>query len=359
MIDLAPKILEYKLKRRLNWPRVLPMNITISVSYKCNSRCRTCNVWRKISEELVLKEWDEVFRSLGRTPFWFTVSGGEPFLRKDLVEIVKSIYKNCRPGVINIPTNGLLYNQIPQKVKEIVKNCPKSQIIVNLSIDGIREKHDAIRGIPGNFDKAMRTYRALKKLKYPNFTLGIHTVISKFNVDKIPKIYQYLIKLKPDSYVTEIAEERVELGTDGLDITPSQEKYSKAIDFLIKELKKRKFKDISKITQSFRTEYYQNVKRILRDKSQVIPCYAGIASAQIAPNGDVWSCCIRVDVLGNLKENDFDFKKIWFSKRADEIRKDIKSKKCYCPMANVSYTNMLCDLRTLTRLTSKIIKGDK
>ncbi len=205
----------------------------------------------------------------------------------------------------------------------------------------------------------MRTYNALKKLKYPNFTLGIHTVISKFNVDEIPKIYQYLINLKPDSYITEIAEERVELDTKGLDITPSLEKYSKAIDFLVEELKKRKFKDIPKITQAFRVEYYQNVKRILRDKSQIVPCYAGIASAQIAPNGDVWSCCIRADVLGNLKENGFDFKKIWFSKRADEIRKDIKSKKCYCPMANVSYTNMLCDLRTLTRVTSKIIKGGK
>lgn len=359
MINLAPKILKYKLKRQLNWPKVLPMNVTISVSYRCNSRCQTCNAWRKKSDELTLNEWDKVFRSLGKAPFWFTVSGGEPFLRQDLVSIVKSIYKNCRPRVINIPTNGLLCNLIPGQVEEIVKSCPKSQIIVNLSIDGIGKNHDTIRGIPGNFEKAIKTYKALRKLKYPNFTLGIHTVISKFNVDEMPKTYQYLIKLKPNSYVTEIAEERVELDTKGLNITPTSEKYSKTIDFLIKELRKQKFKEISKITQSFRQEYYQNVKRVIRDKKQIIPCYAGIASAQIAPSGDVWPCCIRADILGNLKEANFDFKKIWFSEKANEIREDIKSKKCFCPMANVSYTNMLCNLRTLTRITSHLIKGDK
>ena len=86
-----------------------------------------------------------------------------------------------------------------------------------------------------NFQRAMKTYEALKELrKYDNFTLGIHTVISNFNVDEFEDIYQNLIQLQPDSYITEIAEERVELGTIGEGITPNYEKYSQAIDFIIR-----------------------------------------------------------------------------------------------------------------------------
>ncbi len=356
MISLIPKIFAYKLFHRFNWPKILPMNLTIGVSFNCNSRCRTCNAWKKKSKDLTYKEWDKIFQSLGKAPFWFTVSGGEPFLRKDLTEIVKSLYRNCQPKIINIPTNGLLYRIIPQKVEEISKSCPKSQIIVNLSLDGIGKKHDGIRGVPGSFKKAMATYKSLRKLKYPNFTLGIHTVISKFNVEEIPQIYKHLMQLNPDSYVTEIAEEREELDTKGMDITPTEEKYSQAVDFLTEEIKKKKFKKISKITQAFRIQYYQIVKKTLQQKKQIIPCYAGFASGQIDPEGNVWPCCIKAEVMGNLAENNFDFKKIWKSSKADEIREEIKSKKCYCPLANSSYTNMLCNLKTLVKVTLRLIR---
>ncbi len=357
MITLLPKIFAYKLFHRFNWPKVLPINLTIGVSFNCNSRCKTCNAWKKKSEDLTLEEWDKIFQSLGRAPFWFTISGGEPFLRGDLVEIVKSIYKHCRPKIINIPTNGLLCNVIPQKVEEIIKSCPETQIIINLSLDGIGKNHDLIRGVSGSFEKAMKTYKSLRKLEYPNFTLGVHTVISKFNVDEIPQIYDYVInKLRPDSYVTEIAEEREELDTKGMDITPPESKYSQAVDFLLKELKKKKFKKISRITQAFRIQYYNIVKKTLQQKKQIIPCYAGFASGQIAPNGDVWPCCIKAESIGNLTENNFDFKKIWTSEKADRIRQEIKSKKCYCPLANVSYTNMLCNLKTLGKVTLELIK---
>lgn len=351
MIEILPKIFFYKLWYNLDFPKLLPMNLTISPSFLCNSRCRTCFAWQKRTPEMRLGEWQKIFQSLGKAPFWVTISGGEPFLRKDLVDLAKSLSEICRPKIISIPTNGLLFEKIPHDVEEILKNCPKTEIIVNLSLDGIGEKHDKVRGVPKNFEKAVKTYRALRKLNYPNFTLGIHTVISKFNVDDLPEIYEYTMEdLKPDQYITEIAEERVELGTVGQEIAPSYEKYEKAIDFLIERVRKERWKKISKITRAFRIEYYNLVKKILKEKRQIIPCYAGFASAQIAPNGDVWPCCIKAKVLGNLKEVDFDFKKIWFSQKADQARAKVKNKKCFCPLANASYTNMLMDFKILLRV---------
>jgi len=72
-----------------------------------------------------------------------------------------------------------------------------------------------------------------------------------------------------------------------------------------------------------RLEYYALVKRILKEKRQVIPCYAGFASAQIAPDGDVWMCCVRAEPIGNLRESGYNFKKLWFSEKADRIRREI------------------------------------
>ncbi|MCZ7355369.1 MAG: radical SAM protein [Candidatus Methanoperedens sp.] len=353
--EIVPKILQYKFFRKYNYPKILPLNLTVSATYRCNSRCKTCNVWKKNTSEFTSDEFDRTFRSIGDSPYWLTISGGEPFLRDDIVDISCSAYHHFKPGIINIPTNGILHNKIPLRVEEIIGNCPETQIIVNLSIDGIGERHDTIRNVKNNFEKAMKTYEALRGLDFPNFNLGIHTVISKFNVHEIPQIYDHLIEKNPDSYITEIAEERVELDTIGSGITPSLEEYSKAIDFLINRIEHEKYSGVSKMTQAFRLEYYNHVKKVLKEKKQILPCYAGFASAHIAPDGDVWPCCIRAESVGNLRDADYDFKKVWFSDKAYGLRESIKKNECYCPLANAHYTNMLCDIKTMARVGMRAV----
>jgi len=332
--------------------------MTMSLLYPCNSRCKTCNVYEKSPERLSLDEFDRIFASLGEAPFWFTMSGGEPFLRQDIADICISAYKHCKPAIINIPTNASLYKVIPERVQRILDNCPETELIVNVSLDEIDEKHDEIRGFPRSFQRAMTSYRALKELTkvYPNFTLGIHTVISRFNVNNIPSIYEHLQRLAPDSYITEIAEERVELNTIGCHITPSLDQYTQAIDFLSDQIKGRDFSGVSEITQSFRLEYYELVKKTLKSCTQVLPCYAGIISVQISPQGDVWPCCIRADVMGNLREHNYDFRQVWQSAEAARIRKSIKQKECFCPLANASYTNILCSPTSMLKVLMSFTK---
>lgn len=345
----------YMLFRRFNTPKILPLNLTVSVSYHCNSRCRTCNVWKKKVNEFTLEEFDRTFASLQKSPYWLTVSGGEPFLRKDIADICVSAYHNFEPGIINIPTNGILSSTIPGRVEEIAKACPESQVIINLSIDGIGEDHDLIRGVKDNFAKSMKTYEALSALELPNLSLGIHTVISRLNVQKVPEIFRYFQERHPDSYITEIAEERVELDTIGTGISPSPEEYGKAIDFLLEATSSGTSAGISRITQAFRREYYRDVKEVLRTRRQVLPCYAGFVSAQIAPDGDVWACCVRADPIGNLRETDYDFSAIWFGERAKKQRASIKNQECCCPLANAHYTNMLCSPARLLSVGKRLL----
>jgi MoaA/NifB/PqqE/SkfB family radical SAM enzyme len=360
MTSVLPQIPVLKASHASGRVLRLPINITVSVSYRCNSRCKTCNVWLLPNDDLTLQEWDRVFESMGNAPYWFTFSGGEPTLRKDLPEMVESAYRHCDPGIINIPTNGIQDRVIPDRVERVLQAAPESEVIINLSIDGIGLKHNEIRGVRNNWSRAMSTWAQLKELKkrYGNLTLGVHTVISTFNVDTFPELCEYVQReLKPDSYITEIAEERVELDTVGLGITPTVERYTVAIDALLESMREKKLSGVAEVTQAFRRQYYEIVKRTLREQRQVIPCMAGVASAQIAPNGDVWTCCIRAESMGNLREHDYDFGTVWRTGKAKALRRSIKAGECYCPLANAAYTNMLTHTPTVMKVASEVARS--
>ena len=301
-----------------------------------------------------------MFESLGKAPYWFTFSGGEPTLRKDLPDMVGSAYRHCQPGIINIPTNGIQDKIIPGRIEQVLLAAPKSEVIINLSLDGVGLKHNEVRGVRNNWARAMSTYAGLKELQkqYKNLTLGVHTVISNFNIDSFAELCEYVQReLKPDSYITEIAEERVELDTVGLGITPTAERYTVAIDTLLESMRDKKLTGVAEVTQAFRRQYYDIVKRTLREQRQVIPCMAGVASAQIAPNGDVWTCCVRAQSMGNLREHNYDFGTVWKTGKANELRRSIKAGECFCPLANAAYTNMLIHEPTVMKVTAEVARA--
>ena len=235
----------------------------------------------------------------------------------------------------------------------------ETTLIINLSLDGLGEQHDEIRGVKGNFASLIDTYKRLQRIRSAHscLRLGIHTVVSRFNVNSLLRVYEFVKNLQPDSYVTEIAEERSELFNIGKEIEPTAEDYTRSIKELSREVWNdfRNSDRISKITQSYRTVYYEIVSKWLKERTQTIPCYAAYASCQITSIGDVWPCCVLgyEKPLGNLHETNYDFNFIWLSKRASEIRTSIKKKRCSCPLANAHYTNMLCNFFFMARIVKK------
>ena len=358
MFALLPKLPLYWSFYRLGRPRMLPFSVVASVSYRCNSRCQTCNVWQRPSDEMTAAEWRRVFANLGRAPFYLTFTGGEPFLRADLHELVIAGAELCRPSVITIPTNGLLTGRIIDYIGQICTAAPWSQIGLNLSLDGVGPEHDEIRGVPGNWKRAMETWQGLKALQagHKNLVLSVHTVVSRLNVGRIRDIVEGLASLEPDSYITEVAEERVELGTIGWVITPTPEEYGPVADYLSARARAVPAKGLARFTQAFRAQYYQLARRILQEQRQVIPCQAGWASGHIAPDGDVWTCCVRAEPIGNLRQTGYDLRPIWFEQvgKIQKLRKSIAGRECACPMANASYANMLLHPPTVARVARQM-----
>jgi MoaA/NifB/PqqE/SkfB family radical SAM enzyme len=319
----------------------------------------------RADEDLTIDEIEKVFRRVGRI-YFFNISGGEPFLRKDLPLIVELACKYLKPVIVHIPTNALaperirkLTLQILGVMKDYSKKVP---LTVKPSIDGVGAKHDEIRGVKGNFQKLEKTIEYLKEIEreYPNFHLELGTVISNYNIDHLSAIEDYVHSLGIQSYRNEIAEQRTEFFNLNDPITPDAEIYEKLIlEFKSKimqnTLNKRK---LAKITESLRLVYYDLAIQILRENRQVIPCYGGISNVHINYNGEVWPCCVLGydQPMGSLREVKYDFQKIWYSDRARQVRNYIKGGNCACPLANQAYSNILCNSKYLFKAIRNYIR---
>ena len=373
--ELLPKMIRYRLSRRGLASPGMPLNLTFSVTNVCQSRCKTCNIWElykihpeKRNEELTLEEIKKIFRSMGHI-YVFNVSGGEPFLRPDIVNIIAAACQHLSPGVVHIPTNAIAGDRIERKtidILNILKNsCPQTQLTIKPSLDHVGDKHDEIRGVPGNFKKVIDVFHRLKELQsnYANFHVELGTVISRWNVDEVQKIAQYVTKLGVDSYRNEIAEQRSEMFNTENDITPDPEQYEKAIGYFVGQIQDKMKNRLlfQRITNAFRLEYYNLAIQILKENRQVIPCYAGISNVHMTPYGDIWACCtLGYDKpVGNLRDYNYDFKKLWNSPQAKKVRTYIRGGHCNCPMANQTYSNMLLHGPSLLRVVRKIIKPKK
>jgi MoaA/NifB/PqqE/SkfB family radical SAM enzyme len=355
-LPLLARLAGYRAAHATGLPRQLPVNLTVSVTYSCPSRCATCDIWQKKVDDLTVDEYGRIFPTLERVPVWVTVSGGDQFIRSDLDEVVRLIRTQIEPSIINIPMNGVITERIFQLLPKIAHNTVGAQLVLNLSVDEIGEAHDRIRGADRNFEKLQLAAGLIHDLKktYPHVVLGVHTVISKLNVHRIPDIEREARAIfQPDSYIAEVAENRVELKTMDKDITPTNEDFRRAIDHLRNVIRhNRSTHPVARLVESLRLEYYELAARILEEKRQVIECYAGWASAHLAPDGHVWGCCVRAESVGNVRDHGYDFRTVWNSERADAFRASVRAHECACPLANASYTNLLLDGPSLARVTA-------
>jgi MoaA/NifB/PqqE/SkfB family radical SAM enzyme len=334
--------------------------VVVSTNFRCNFRCLTCNVYERKVTELTAEEWERVFVSMGTAPTWMTFSGGEPFIRRDLPDIILSAIRHCQPAIVNIPTNGWYTKQVLAGVERICTASPDTQLVINLSFDHhVPERHDTIRGAPGSWKRLIDTLTGLRALDLPNLTVGCHTVVSDQNQEDFPEVARGLARLGADSYIAEPAEERVELQTIGMGITPRSSTFGRAAAAVL-EAEEAASGAVARMARSIRNEYYARVTRFLEGDASAMPvCHAGFLSVHIGADGDVWSCCVLARSFGNLRDAGLDFRKVWFSPAAEEFRAWMRERRCACPLANAAYTNLLAEPAAAARMAAGLVKAPK
>lgn len=330
--------------RRTGWPKLLPVNLTLSVTNNCDFRCKTCYKWKVASskKEFSSDEWKKVFKSLDKSVMWLTFSGGNQFLRKDFYKIVNHAVSITKPCLINIPVSNQNTKDTIKQLTIILKHS-KTPLMINLSLDGDKSIHDSLRGRKNSFCTTIDTFKKLKKLKKTHKQLSVcfHTIVSEYNIDALDKIRELVSKLQPDYWAFEPLQRRAEFYNTKKCISLDYRRVFSKIEKL--RLNKDASGGMIGIKDVTKQVYYYFAEKTLQENKSVLPCYTSIASVQISPEGDVFECSTNCTILGNLRESGYDFKKIFFGQKADSVRKKIKDEKCFCIQCNSFYTNLMCN----------------
>ncbi|MBL7198191.1 MAG: radical SAM protein [Candidatus Omnitrophica bacterium] len=323
--------------------RMMPCYLTFFVTSKCNMRCLHCFYWKEldnVKDELSLEEIAKISKSMGNI-LVLMLTGGEPTLRPDLADIAEIFSKNNRVLNLVIPTNGYQTMNIVGVVEDVLKKVGGTNVTVNISLDALEKKHDTIRGASNAFSNAIATSNELTSLKekYSNLNVGICITMMHQNEDEIASTYRFVRdRIKPNSISLSIIRGEVKnKKTREIDIDRF-ETLSKIMDKTEQCYSGFPFSSFTSIANMLIRE--QLVKTIRKGK-WLMPCYAGRVNAVIYPDGDVYFCELLDRKIGNLRDAGYDFKKIWFSQKAGDVRRFIKEEKCFCIHDCNIYTNIL------------------
>ncbi len=329
----------------------LPFYLIFYPTSRCNMRCPHCfNFSRQdnsnIKKELTLDEIAKISRNFGHVKV-LTITGGEPFLRDDLAEIVAIFHKYNRVQYVSFHTNALLPDRVRSTISEVLSRLKDIQVFVCISIDGVGENHDRFRGVEGGFKKVLETVAKLKELKtkYKNLNLVSSTIFSHTTqdsfLDTIHYIQDNLEGVRPSlSFVRGDTKDSIEKTVDFKKYEDFHNNYKPKID------KKLNLFSPVAMKEAIETVASQIVVNNYLSRKQVVPCQAGRRLLVIYENGDVYPCEILGEKLGNLREANYDIKRIIFSKHTKRIINKIKKEKsCYCTWENVISVNLLFSLR--------------
>jgi MoaA/NifB/PqqE/SkfB family radical SAM enzyme len=167
------------------------------VTSRCNAKCRTCFYWQELNQhsDLSFEEIDTLTRTMPRfRELW--LSGGEPMMRPALDEIVRMFYQRNGVRSMNLPTNGLFRERLVGLLDFVSRELPSLKVNVNIALDGFADTHDRIRGVPGNFDKAIQSIEALYPLRErnPNIRIHVNSVITAENIDQMEGLGWWLVQ---------------------------------------------------------------------------------------------------------------------------------------------------------------------
>lgn len=288
----------------------LPKDLVLGVTYWCNSRCIMCDIWKMKPKN----EWlPEDLRVLPSTFRDINISGGEPFLRADLVEIIRVVKEQCPKARIVISSNGFLPDLIEQRMKEILTIDP--EIGVGISIDGFGEMHEKVRRIPHAFEKSMATLHKLKNLGMTNLRIGF-TIVDE-NVHDVMKMYRVAQEISVDFTLAYAQSSENYFG--GIQV--KHDSPLTALEHELSELISQQLK--SKYPkQWFRAYFSHGILEFARSRQSVLPTRAGRDHCYIDSWGNVFPSVAHNLKLGNIREQK-DFQAIWNSNAASEARASI------------------------------------
>tara|TARA_B100000315_G_C14562749_1_gene581359 strand:- start:765 stop:1649 length:885 start_codon:yes stop_codon:yes gene_type:complete len=294
---------------------------------------------------MTLAQYQKIGRDVGRL-FWLDIGGGEPFLRKDLAEVIGSF----QTGIVQIPSNGSLPDPMMDQLKRM-KRLTNAEISISLSLDGLKKTHERIRGAKGNWDEVWSTFKRLRELgKHP---VKINTVVTNENKNELIELmlevrrrgpdFHSIILLRGDPMDPETKLPTLdELRCLGPEIFSILETYDYGQNSLS-----------AHILRNYHKYLWNLSLQTIEKQCQVIPCLAGRAHMVVMGNGDV-SSCEELKPVGNIQVKSWD--EIIKSPTFKQQVQDITDGKCHCTHNCVMLDSILLDPKSIPNLLSQKIQ---
>ena len=163
---------------RMASPRISKVNLALTL--KCNHRCISCEIWKENNSNNNEIKASDVEKLLNANDLmWVALTGGEPFLNKEIKDILALCLKKLK--LTNITSNGELPERIETTVRQALSTTKDSLLVIHLSLFGRRQAHDRMTGTNGAYDRAIETMQRLKKLKNDRLILGFEHMLSNEN----------------------------------------------------------------------------------------------------------------------------------------------------------------------------------
>lgn len=323
----------------------LPYKVTFVATYHCNFRCEMCSIWQKKSVDEMTPSEVALFFERWSQFRWVHLTGGELFMRRDLDDLIAAIQKSNKSlFLLNFPTTGWFGDKTVKVVENTLKRGV-GRLMVTISMDGPKEVHEQMRGLPGSWDRAIETFRRLRGIKRSNFQPVIGMTVFTKNADKVEETLAAIRTVIPDFKSSELH----------LNIGHESGHYFDNLGRMVNV-------DNTKVAQAVADHRERNggglhPVKFLEDRYQALvpayyetgksplPCSALKTSCFIDAYWNLFACSIWEEKVGNLRENAFDLRALWDSDRRKMLRKDVADENCpHCWTPCEAYPTVLANL---------------
>jgi MoaA/NifB/PqqE/SkfB family radical SAM enzyme len=340
-----------------------PIYVVFFVTSVCNARCKMCFNWKNTSsadfkQELSLDEVKKIFAHFSSIQ-QLTISGGEPFLRQDLPDMLGYISHKNDVQMITIPTNGMLTKQIVEQTQKILAQIsPNTHLRISLSLEGLREVHDSIVQVNGAFNRIEETYTRLAPLtkQYRNFNIDIGICCSAYNKGHLKELLDYSFANFKNCSILLVLARGDSRNKDAKDVTPQE--YKELLDYYY-NLKRRHNittnKPFLSLIDTLGKMVNYQVVRILSRQKMPSKCYVYDKMIVLQSKGDVFPCEYLNKSLGNLRDYRYNIRKMLNNPDNLQIRKEISAGKCYCTWECALANNIVCNPRLYPHFLKKLI----
>ncbi|MBN2208702.1 MAG: radical SAM protein [Candidatus Coatesbacteria bacterium] len=300
------RTVKYHVRDRVGTIR--PCKLRLAITSRCNARCSMCDAWRKpLEREMSLKDYERVFNvsaSFLSKIKHVSLTGGEPTLRDDLVDVVRLVTRRLPGASVNINTNALLGERVERMTREMLSF--RDQMMVIVSLDGLGDVHDKVRGVPGAFERADSAVAALLSLSKEQRPKRLKVEINHTATDESCEQYEPLLNY--------CAKKGIDLN---LIVPMSGVIYRKESDATA--LGSEKAAELAAVLRRRQSHGYE-VKRaiildVLEGKGRQFDCWAGRLVVFIDADGTVYpnsSCPARLR-MGNVLQDGFDLARVFRS----------------------------------------------